>query len=537
MQVISNSFHSGRKDNRIGTLNKLASVQKHNSRGYFSASYDASKIHNLIGNADTLVKDTTKYINQKFQKSIDEYNKTQTRKNRKIDKSATEYFADNKNLDIANEIIFQLGDKEFWSKFREDTPVKTSTGKVYVKKKFDEHTKEVMDHLFLRQAHAYENIYKTHKTEILQKMYAAKEKAENYMSNVAENRKAQYLYLTEMPEKKRISSVKRLTEKEQEDFAEFFEQYNILDNLQRKKLIERTEADEMEIKLMSLAGHYDEYDPHGHGVSVCSTKGYESGLEARVAKAVVLNKYSLEVIQERLHEIAREEMLQHPELFREATLKEKEKGRNFDYSVMEYKTAMIREELNELNRVVSDVKEKLGELLDEAESKEKELQEAKEQNRRIKEAFLHTYQVGLRQKEECEVNAKKIKEQEERLKELMTAEEYLSKAKSTTTALKGLQSLIKDVVDRKGLMRDKEAEKRLSEAFEGLSFVDTLAKLKSFEIANKIPEDEKVSVPLEKLKKSLDNQVDTAKLAVKTRQSLMHEHQQQKNKKHEEYGE
>lgn len=537
MQVISNSFHSGRKDNRIGTLSKLASVQKHNSRGYFSASYDASKIHNLIGNAENIVKDTTKYINGKFQKSIDEYNKIQTRKNRKIDKSATEYFADNKNLDIANEVIFQLGDKEFWRNFREDTPVKTSTGKTYVKKKFDEHTKDVMDHLFLRQAHAYENIYKTHKTEILQKMYAAKEKAENYMNNVAENRKAQYLYLTEMPEKKRISSVKRLTEKEQEDFAEFFEQYNILDNLQRKKLIERTEADEMEIKLMSLAGHYDEYDPHGHGISVCSTKGYESGLEARVAKAVVLNKYSLEVIQERLHEIAREEMLQHPELFREATLKEKEKGRNFDYSVLDYKTAMIREEIKELNRVVVEVKEKLSELLDEADNKEKELQETKEQNRRIKEAFLHTYQVGLRQKEKYEANAEKIKEQEERLKELMTAEEYLSKAKSTTTALKGLQSLIKDVVDRKGLMRDKEAEKRLSEAFEGLSFVDTLAKLKSFEIANKIPEDEKVSVPLEKLKKSLDNQVDTAKLAVKTRQSLMHEHQQQKNKKHEEYGE
>lgn len=528
MQVISNSFHSGRKDNRIGTLGKLASVQKHNSRGYFSASYDASKVHDLIGNAENIVKDTTEYIDKKFQKSIDEYNKTQTRQNRKITKSATEYFADNKNLDIANEVIFQLGDKEFWRNFREDTPVKTSTGKTYVKKKFDEHTKEVMDHLFLRQAHAYENIYKTHKTEILQKMYAAKEKAENYMSNVSENKKAQYLYLAEMSEKRRAGMVKKMTEEEQEDFAEFFEQYNILDNLQRKKLIERTEADEMEIKLTNLAGHYDEYDPHAHGVSVCSTQDYESGLDTRIAKAVVLNKYSLEVIQERLHEIAREEMMQHPELFREATLKEKEKGRNFDYSVMEYKTAMIREELNELDRVVSDVKEKLGELLDEAESKEKELQEAKEQNRRIKEAFLHTYQVGLRQKEECEANAKKIKEQEERLKELMTAEEYLSKTKSTTTALQGLQSLIKDVVDRKGLMRDKEAEKRLSEAFEELSFTDTLEKLKAFEIANKMPEEQKISVPLEKLKKSLDNQVDTAKLAAKTRQSLTHEHQQRK---------
>lgn len=528
MQVISNSFHSGRKDNRIGTLSKLASVQKHNARGYFSASYDSSKIHNLIGNAENIVKDTTEYINKKFKESIDEYNKTQTRQNRKITKSATEYFADNKNLDIANEVIFQLGDKEFWSKFREDTPVKSSAGKVYVKKKFNEHTKEIMDHLFLRQAHAYENIYKTHKAEILQKMYAAKKQSETYISNVAEDKKAQYLYLAEMSEKRRAGMVKKMTTKNQEEFAEFFDHYNTLDNLQRKKLIERTEADEMEIKLTSLAGHYDEYDPHAHGISVCSTRGYESGLEARVAKAVVLNKYSLEVIQERLHEIAREEMLQHPELFREATLKEKEKGRNFDYNVMEYKSVKIREEIGELNRVVNDVKEKLGELLDEAEDKNKELQETVEQTRKIKEEFLQTHQIGLRQKEVYENNARKIREQEKRLKELVTAEQYIQESEQAVAALQGLQSLVNDIAGRKGLMRDREAENRLSAALDRIDIDSVLEKLRIFEIAHKLPEEEKISVSLEQVKKSLDGQVDTAKLVARTRQSITHDHKRKK---------
>lgn len=525
MYVISNSFHSGRESNRISSHSKLASVQKHNSRGYFSSSYDSSKIINLVGNAGTLVKDTTTYINKKFEQSIADYNKKQKRKDRKIDKSATDYFAENKNLDIANEVIFQLGDKQFWKQFRTDVAMKTSSGKVYVKKSFDKNVKEIMNHLYLRQAQAYENIYKTHKQEILKKMYAAKENAEVYMNSVADSKKAQYLYLSRLSEKKRADQIKKMTAEDYEEFAEFFEHYNTLENLERKKLIERTEADEMIIKIINLAAHYDEYDPHAHGISVCSAKNYANGLNERVAKAVVLNKYALEVIQERMREIAKEEMLQHPELFAQAVLKSKETGRNFDYSVNEYKSVKIREEIAELNRVVSEVKENLSELLNEADSKHKELREVEEQSRQLKVDILESHQIALRQKEIFISNSRKIKDQEERLSELMTADDYIKQTKTLTDGLECVQKLTKAIAGRKSLMRDKNAEKELLSALDSISFDETLSKLKVFEIAHNLKDDERVSVALEKVKKSLDDQVN---IAAKTRQSVSHSKEQRK---------
>lgn len=316
-----------------------------------------------------------------------------------------------------------------------------------------------------------------------------------------------------------------MTAEEQEEFGEFFEHYNTLENLERKKLIERTEADEMIIKIINLAAHYDEYDPHAHGISVCSAKNYANGLNERVAKAVVLNKYALEVIQERMREIAKEEMLQHPELFAQAVLKSKETGRNFDYSVNEYKSVKIREEIAELNRVVSEVKESLSELLREADSKHEELREAEEQSRQLKVDILEAHQIALKQKEIFLSNRSKIKEQEERLSELMTADDYIKQTKTLTDGLECVQKLTKAIAGRKSLMRDKNAEKELLSALDSISFDETLSKLKVFEIAHNLKDDERVSVALEKVKKSLDDQVN---IAAKTRQSVSHSKEQRK---------
>lgn len=115
---MTNTFHSSTKGNSIRSKGKLSAVQRHNERGYFSFDYDKSKIFSLIGDASQLVISVENYINTQFQSTVDEYNEKQKRADRKIKKTPFEYFSDNKNLDIANEIIFQIADKEFWSATR-----------------------------------------------------------------------------------------------------------------------------------------------------------------------------------------------------------------------------------------------------------------------------------------------------------------------------------------------------------------------------------------------------------------------------------
>ena len=66
---------------------------------------------------------------------IEKYNKKQRRKDRKIDTTAAEYFSEQKKLDIANEMIFQLGDKEFWDNWREDEVFITRKGKEIILKR------------------------------------------------------------------------------------------------------------------------------------------------------------------------------------------------------------------------------------------------------------------------------------------------------------------------------------------------------------------------------------------------------------------
>ena len=114
------------------------------------------------------------------------------------------------------------------------------------------------------------------------------------------------------------------------------------------------------IKIINLASHFDEWSPHGHGVSVCSVKGFENGLNERVAKSVVLNKWSLEVIQDVMHEIAEKEMAKYPELFT-AKLEEKQKGRNYDFSVSSYKMMKYQEELDKLIQKLNNLKDNIFE--------------------------------------------------------------------------------------------------------------------------------------------------------------------------------
>ena len=113
MERLSYSAHLSQKNSAINSKAKLAGVAKHNLRKYRSNDYDKEKIVILWG-TDKLVQDVKKVYMEQFSEAVEEYNKKQTREERKIH----DYFEKTakSNKDMAVELIFQIGDKEFWDK-------------------------------------------------------------------------------------------------------------------------------------------------------------------------------------------------------------------------------------------------------------------------------------------------------------------------------------------------------------------------------------------------------------------------------------
>ena len=113
MERLSYSAHLSQKNSAINSKAKLAGVAKHNLRKYRSNNYDKENIVILCG-TDKLVQDVKKVYREQFSEAVEEYNKKQTREERKI----YDYFEKTakSNKDMAVELIFQIGDKEFWDK-------------------------------------------------------------------------------------------------------------------------------------------------------------------------------------------------------------------------------------------------------------------------------------------------------------------------------------------------------------------------------------------------------------------------------------
>ncbi len=365
---VTNTFHSSTKGNSIGGKGKLSAVQLHNERGYFSFDYDKNKIFSLIGDVSQLTKSVEDYINLNFQSSIDEYNEKQKRADRKIKKTPFEYFSDNKNLDIANEIVFQIADKEFWSATRIEKE-KVVNGKKHIIKDFPDEVKMIMNNIFLKQAKAYENIYKTHSKVILKRIIEDYTFSKDVISSFTEDEIELFSKGKGLKKDKKEEYINSLTDEQKEKYERFLSAEATIDFIEKKRIISRIEDGKITIKIINLASHFDEWSPHGHGVSVCSVKGFENGLNERVAKSVVLNKWSLEVIQDVMHEIAEKEMAKYPELFT-AKLEEKQKGRNYDFSVAGYKAMKQQEELNKLIQKLNNLNDNIFET-------EKEFETAK----------------------------------------------------------------------------------------------------------------------------------------------------------------
>lgn len=114
MGNISYTAHVSNKKSAITSKSKLAAVAKHNLRKYKSSDYSKDNICIIYGTSN-LIDDVKTVYHKEFDEALEEYNKKQTRPDRKID----DYFEHvaGKEQDMAVEIIVQIGDREFWKQF------------------------------------------------------------------------------------------------------------------------------------------------------------------------------------------------------------------------------------------------------------------------------------------------------------------------------------------------------------------------------------------------------------------------------------
>lgn len=111
MGNVSYSAHISNGKSAITSKSKLLGVAKHNLRKYKSPEYSSDNILLLRGTQD-LYQDVKNVYHQEFDEAVQQYNQKQKRADRRIE----DYFEHvaNLNQDMAVEIIFQCGDKEFW---------------------------------------------------------------------------------------------------------------------------------------------------------------------------------------------------------------------------------------------------------------------------------------------------------------------------------------------------------------------------------------------------------------------------------------
>lgn len=541
--AFSNSFHSSAKAHSIKNASALAKVQSHNARDYFSLERSKNKSYDIVGTASTLAADVQNYINVTFSKEIVAYNAKQRRRDRKINKDAFSYFCDNKATDIANEVIFQVADKEFWDQFREDKIIKRK-GKEYVLHSYPAYVIKVMNEIYKLQAEAYERIYETHGNIILDRINKAYDEAKTVVEASDEGARWKYYQIVLKAQKQpkfkreecreRMMSEMGFTDKETEEFAEFFEAHETIRAIEEARLRERTSAGEMQIKLISVAGHGDEKSYHGHGVSVCSVGGYKQGLQKRIAKTVVLNKYALEVIQDRMREIAQEEIDKHPEIFHERQLDPKGIGRNMDYTTEQHirmqqeklikKGKAIEKATKEAENEYDEMSDKVSKLKKERGNVRHEVEKLREEKEAVQAELVKIIQEKDNKRAEYH---EKIAKWDYDIALIESEQEYISAAEASQDTIEHLNGLCDDLLSRKSPLRDRNIERAFVDAFRGFyeALSKSLKKLRKYEAFNALPEEQCYSIPLTEAKDTLDNQI---KVTSKTRQSITHEHEQKK---------
>lgn len=115
---MSVSFHVGSKNNAIPNLKKLKTIFIHNLRKYEKSNnpdldLNLSQYNIILQGTNNLVEDLKKLYKNEFDEAVYNYNQKQSREDRKII-SYLNKIEEDKQKNIATEIIMQLGDKEDW---------------------------------------------------------------------------------------------------------------------------------------------------------------------------------------------------------------------------------------------------------------------------------------------------------------------------------------------------------------------------------------------------------------------------------------
>lgn len=120
-QVAKNNVSSTTSftNNSIQNAQQLSKVNKHNLRKYDNQK---EKIRVIYG-SDDIYKDVQNLYLQEFLQAQEEYNKKQTRDDRKI-KNYFEHISEDKLRDLACELVIELGDMDFWNDKNEDYKLK-----------------------------------------------------------------------------------------------------------------------------------------------------------------------------------------------------------------------------------------------------------------------------------------------------------------------------------------------------------------------------------------------------------------------------
>lgn len=115
---MSVSFHIGSKKNAIPNLKKLKAIFIHNLRKYQKSNnpdldLSKSKYNIILKGTNNLVEDVKKLYKLEFDEAVYKYNEKQSREDRKILNYLSKIEED-KQKNIATEIILQIGDKDDW---------------------------------------------------------------------------------------------------------------------------------------------------------------------------------------------------------------------------------------------------------------------------------------------------------------------------------------------------------------------------------------------------------------------------------------
>lgn len=125
MKELGVSFHCGSKENAIRSEKDLKKADAHNNRKYKNKNnqeLDPEKSHEnvVIVGTNNIIEDVKKVYKNEFNEAVYNYNLKQKREDRKI-LDYYEQINNDKQTNLAVEMLFQLGDSEHWKdKFMED---------------------------------------------------------------------------------------------------------------------------------------------------------------------------------------------------------------------------------------------------------------------------------------------------------------------------------------------------------------------------------------------------------------------------------